>query len=99
MASDIKYLYPKEDVVLIHSRNRLMNCFGERLGGYVLATLRDELNVRVMLGERPALSEKGSIMAGPATVDFSDGNMEEFDLVVCPIRCYSSLYYLQLTLK
>ncbi|KAK0654817.1 hypothetical protein B0T16DRAFT_424041 [Cercophora newfieldiana] len=84
MASDIKDFCPDKDVTLIHSRERLLNGFGERLGAYALAALRDELDVRVLLGERPALPVhviRGG-MAGPAALTFSDGNVEEFDLVI-----------------
>ena len=83
MASDIKDFYPDKDVTLIHSRDRLLNGFGGRLGAYALAVLRDELDVRVLLSERPALPGRRGGIGGPAALTFSDGNVEEFDLVVC----------------
>jgi NAD(P)H-nitrite reductase large subunit len=81
IASDIKSFYPDKDVTLIHSRGQLMNYFGKRLQDYTLTTLRDELKIRVLLNERPKLPPQGN-MATSATLTFSDGSEEQFDLVV-----------------
>lgn len=81
LASDIKDFYPEKDVTLVHSRNNLLNNFGKRLQDYALTALRDELNVRVLLNERPQMPT-GSNMARLATLKFSDMREEKFDLIV-----------------
>ncbi|KAE8385094.1 hypothetical protein BDV23DRAFT_25484 [Aspergillus alliaceus] len=81
LASDIKDFYPGKDVTLIHSRGQLMSHFGKRLQDYTLSALREELKIRVMLNERPKLPGGGS-MARSATLVFSDGHEEQFDLVI-----------------
>lgn len=86
MASDIKDFYPDKEVTLVHSRGRLLSAFGGRLGEFVLRRLRDELGIRVLLNERPEMSGGGS-MVRDATLTFSDGREEEFDLIVRPHTC------------
>ncbi|KAF1993360.1 FAD/NAD(P)-binding domain-containing protein [Amniculicola lignicola CBS 123094] len=80
LASDIKDFYPEKDVTLVHSRSNLLNSFGKRLRDYALTALRDELNVRVLLNERPQMPT-GSNMARSATLKFSDMREEKFDLI------------------
>lgn len=81
LASDFKDFFPTKDVILIHSRDRLMNRFGSRLQDYVLTALRDELKIRILLNERPKLPVGGNF-AQSTSLPFSDGHKEEFDLVV-----------------
>ncbi|OGM48091.1 hypothetical protein ABOM_002890 [Aspergillus bombycis] len=81
LASDIKDFYPDKDVTLIHSRGQLMSHFGTRLQDYTLSALRDELKVRVLLNERPEMPAAGN-MAQSATLTFSDGREEQFDLII-----------------
>ncbi|KAJ4347479.1 hypothetical protein N0V95_005400 [Ascochyta clinopodiicola] len=81
LSSDIKDFYPDKEVTLIHSRGSLLNNFGKRLQDYALAALRDELNVRVLLNERPQMPI-GSNVAHSATLKFSDMHEEKFDLVI-----------------
>jgi NADH dehydrogenase FAD-containing subunit len=84
LASDVKDFYPDKEVTLVHSRDALLNRFGPRLQEYALRALRDELGVRVLLGERPVRPTaygKGSL-ARYATLVFKDGKEEMFDLVV-----------------
>lgn len=81
LVSDIKYFYPDKEVTLIHSRDRLMNHFGKRLGDYALIALKDELKVRVLLNERPTMPAAGNF-ARETFLMFSDGNEEQFDLIV-----------------
>lgn len=81
LAGDIKDFHPDKDVTLIHSRGRLMSHFGPRLGDYTLKALQGELKIRVLLNERPKMPAAGN-MARSATLTFSDGHEEEFDLVV-----------------
>lgn len=81
LSSDIKDFYPNKDVTLIHSRESLMSHFGERLQDYALSALRDELKVRVLLNERPKMPSQGNF-ATSASLTFSDGREEEFDLIV-----------------
>jgi hypothetical protein len=80
MATDIKSYFPKKEVTLIHSRERLLPNFGLRLHEYVLGKL-SEMDVRVVLGERPDLPVPGSSEQGTA-LKFKDGRTEVFDLVV-----------------
>lgn len=84
LSSDIKDFYRDKDVTLIHSHNHLLGYFGKRLQDYALNTLRNELQVRVMLNERPKIPAQGNF-ARSATLTFSDGREEEFDLIVS--RC------------
>ncbi|KAL2831493.1 hypothetical protein BDW59DRAFT_157918 [Aspergillus cavernicola] len=90
LASDIKDFYPGKSVTLVHSRGRLLNRFGERLGEYVLKVLQDGLGVRVLLDERPVMPGGGGMVRG-ATLVFSDGREEGFDLVIgCTGQCPNS---------
>ncbi|KAE8383475.1 hypothetical protein BDV26DRAFT_287661 [Aspergillus bertholletiae] len=81
LASDIKDFYPDKDVTLVHSRAQLMSHFGKRLQDYTLSALRDELKIRVLLNERPKMPAAGN-MARAASLTFSDGREEEFDLII-----------------
>lgn len=81
LSSDIKDFYPGKDVTLIHSRENLMSQFGSRLQDYVLNALRNELDVRVLLNERPKMPAQGNL-ATSAKLTFSDGREEDFDLIV-----------------
>jgi NADH dehydrogenase FAD-containing subunit len=95
LASDIKDFYPGKDVTLVHSRDVLLNRFGPRLQEYALRALRDELGVNVLLGERPVCPTaygKGSL-ARDARLVFRDGQVEEFDLVVCFVLSLRSLFH------
>lgn len=55
-ATDIKSVYPDKDVTLIHSRQRLLPNFDERIHEIARARL-EELGVNLVLGERLALKE------------------------------------------
>ncbi|OBT67914.1 hypothetical protein VE03_02499 [Pseudogymnoascus sp. 23342-1-I1] len=81
LASDIKDFYPDKDVTLIHSRGQLLSHFGKRLQDYALKALEDELKVRVLLNERPMMPTEGR-MARYASLTFSDGHKEKFDLII-----------------
>ncbi|RFU29645.1 hypothetical protein B7463_g6701, partial [Scytalidium lignicola] len=81
LASDIKDFYPDKEVTLIHSRGQLLSNFGKRLQDYALTALRDELEVRVVLNERPKMLTAGNF-AQSASLTFSDGREEQFDLVI-----------------
>ncbi|RYO88690.1 hypothetical protein DL766_004430 [Monosporascus sp. MC13-8B] len=81
LASDIKDFYPDKDVTLIHSHGRLLSHFGKRLGDYALSALQDELKIRVLLNERPQMPATGN-MARSATLTFSGGREEQFDLII-----------------
>ncbi|KFZ23965.1 hypothetical protein V502_01557 [Pseudogymnoascus sp. VKM F-4520 (FW-2644)] len=81
LASDIKDFYPDKDVTLIHSRGQLLSHFGKRLQDYALKALREELKICVLLNERPKMPA-GESMARSATLTFSDGRKEKFDLII-----------------
>ncbi|OJJ07398.1 hypothetical protein ASPVEDRAFT_142636 [Aspergillus versicolor CBS 583.65] len=83
LAADIKDVFPDKEVTLVHSRDGVLNRFGKRLQEYTLSTLREVLNVRVLLNERPKIP-RGEALVKAATLQFSDGREEEFDLI---IRC------------
>ncbi|KAL2869639.1 NAD(P)/FAD-dependent oxidoreductase [Aspergillus lucknowensis] len=83
LASDIKDFYQDKEVTLVHSRDQLLNRFGPRLQDHTLTALRNELGVRVLLGERPRLPSGGeSSMTRNARLVFKDGREEAFDLVI-----------------
>ncbi|KFY47074.1 hypothetical protein V495_02114 [Pseudogymnoascus sp. VKM F-4514 (FW-929)] len=81
LASDIKDFYPGKDVTLVHSRGEILSHFGKRLQDYALEALKDELKIRVLLNERPKMPAGGS-MARSASLTFSDGHEEKFDLII-----------------
>lgn len=81
LSSDIKDFYPGKDVTLIHSRDNLISQFGHRLRDYVLDALRNGLQVRVLLNERPKMPPQGNLATSSKLI-FSHGREEEFDLVV-----------------
>ncbi|KAJ7922839.1 hypothetical protein B0H13DRAFT_1981952 [Mycena leptocephala] len=81
LATDIKSFYPEKDVTLIHSRGQILNTFGKRLHDHVLPVLRDELDIRVLLNERPQLPRDRALLKA-TTLTFSDGHEEPFDLTI-----------------
>ncbi|KAF2721086.1 FAD/NAD(P)-binding domain-containing protein [Polychaeton citri CBS 116435] len=80
LASDIAEVYPQKNVVLIHSRNQILNQFGKRLHDYVMTKLRD-LNIRVLLNERPDLDMTDGLLTA-ASLTFSNDVTEQFDLII-----------------
>lgn len=88
LASDIKSFYPDKSVTLIHSRDQLLSHFGKRLQDYTLSVLRDELQIRVLLNERPKLPAG---MARSACLTFSDGREKQFDLTVSNTSALASV--------
>jgi NADH dehydrogenase FAD-containing subunit len=87
LATDIKSFYPEKDVTLIHSRGQILNTFGKRLHDHVLPVLRDELDIRVLLNERPQLPRDRALLKA-TTLTFSDGHEEPFDLTVSIPRAH-----------
>lgn len=75
LASDIKDFHPEKSVVLLHSRDRLLPSFGERLHQYVTKRL-DEMGVEVWLNER------AQIVEGSHALKLKQGKEETFDLIV-----------------
>ncbi|KAH8699226.1 putative amid-like NADH oxidoreductase [Talaromyces proteolyticus] len=75
VATDIKYFYPEKEVTIVHSRDRLLHRFGPRLHEYVLSQMQ-EMRIHVRLKERPL------IMREENTLLFSNGEREEYDLVL-----------------
>ncbi|EUC39817.1 hypothetical protein COCMIDRAFT_41750 [Bipolaris oryzae ATCC 44560] len=75
LASDIKDFHAEKSVVLLHSRDRLLPSFGERLHQYVMKRL-GEMGVEVWLNERP------QILEGSQTLKLTSGEEETFDLVI-----------------
>lgn len=79
LSADIKSFYEDKEVVLIHSRDRLLSNFGKRLHEVVLGKL-GILGVNVLLGERPVIL--GNNKWESTELKFRDGRSETFDLVV-----------------
>jgi NADH dehydrogenase FAD-containing subunit len=75
VASDIKDVYPEKNVVLLHSRDRLLPSFGERLHEYVTQRL-GEMGVEIWFNERPQIVERSQ------TLKLKTGKEESFDLIV-----------------
>ncbi|KAH8656586.1 oxidoreductase [Tricladium varicosporioides] len=80
LAGDISTFHSKDgksekEIVLVHSRDRLLSNFGERLGLYVEEKVR-KLGIEVVLGERPVVGE------GREELIFGDGRRERFDLII-----------------
>ncbi|PVH96108.1 FAD/NAD(P)-binding domain-containing protein [Periconia macrospinosa] len=73
LAADVKTFYPDSDVTLIHSRDQLLPNFGKRLHDHVTLVF-EQLGIRILLNERPEL--------GSNTLAFSNGGVENFDLVI-----------------
>ena len=82
LSADIKSFYEDKKVVLIHSRERLLSSFGERLHEFVVGKL-GALGVDVLLGERPEVPGDGKWQS--AVLTFKDERRQMFDLVVCII--------------
>jgi NADH dehydrogenase FAD-containing subunit len=82
LAADIKSFYNKKEVVLVHSRERLLPTFGNgnALHEYIFEKLRT-LRVKVILGERPVLAKRTGFSYDTDLL-FKDGRREMFDLVV-----------------
>ncbi|KAH6665721.1 putative amid-like NADH oxidoreductase [Halenospora varia] len=81
LAGDISTFHSKDgksekEIVLVHSRDRLLNNFGERLGLYVEEKMK-KLGVEVVLGERPVIGSEGR-----EELVFGDGRRERFDLII-----------------
>ncbi|KAH7394626.1 putative amid-like NADH oxidoreductase [Pyrenochaeta sp. MPI-SDFR-AT-0127] len=89
LSSDIKSAYPDKEVVLVHSRERLLNGFGERLSQFVKTKLED-MSVRVMLQERPQIAAwavdgagvKDGNVQDNGNLVFEGGRTEDFDLII-----------------
>lgn len=97
LSADIKSAFPTKEIVLVHSKERLLNSFGERLSGFVLGKLED-LGVRVMLGQRPVVPpvkvdgltiNYAGGQGKDGRLSFTDGRTEEFDLIVSFLMCYN----------
>ncbi|KAI9732626.1 MAG: hypothetical protein M1834_003962 [Cirrosporium novae-zelandiae] len=88
LACDIKSYHPGKRVVLVHSREKLLNRFGDRLHAYAIKALQ-ELGVEVVLSERPEIPkanvEGGGSIITPTTMTLhfkSNGKTETFDLIL-----------------
>ncbi|KAH7409393.1 oxidoreductase [Cadophora sp. MPI-SDFR-AT-0126] len=79
LATDIKTFWPEKRVTLVHSRERILSSFGERLHGYVMEKL-DVLGIEVVLKERPTTPKSSSWE--PMELEFKDGGKRKFDLVI-----------------
>ncbi|KAJ5026353.1 hypothetical protein PSV08DRAFT_370510 [Bipolaris maydis] len=75
LASDIKGFHPEKNVVLLHSRERLLPSFGERLHQHVTKRL-GEMGVEVWFNQRPQIVE------GSHTLKLKQGEEETFDLII-----------------
>lgn len=82
LVTDIKGWYPEKDLMLVHSRDRLLHVYGPRLHGRAMEEM-DKLGITVKLGERPQVRFDGDEKTGEnATLVFPSGQVEKFGLVV-----------------
>lgn len=79
LAADIVTFSPGKKVTVVHSRDRILSSFGERLHDFVMGKL-EKIGVEVVLGERPVLEKSGNWE--PMELEFKDGSKRVFDLVV-----------------
>ncbi|KAJ9614435.1 hypothetical protein H2200_002571 [Cladophialophora chaetospira] len=78
VAGDIKSRYPEKNVTLVHSREHLLNSFGEKL--HVRAkTALEELGVELYLGERVVT---GLDLEGPGKVALRGGKVLQCDFLI-----------------
>ncbi|KAH7354537.1 oxidoreductase [Plectosphaerella cucumerina] len=89
LSTDIRSVYPNKEILLIHSRDRLLTNFGKRLSDFVESKL-ESMSIKVMLGERPKLATGND---GKSTVGsdekqetgmlvFKDNRKLSFDLII-----------------
>jgi apoptosis-inducing factor 2 len=83
LAGDIKSKYSDKTVVLVHSRERLLNAFGKALS-YKAKTALEGLGVELHLGERLI---SGLDLQGPGEVMLRSGKVLPCDLVVLFSLC------------
>lgn len=75
LAADIKSFYPRKDVTIVHSRERLLSRFRPRLHDYVYKNLKD-MGINIILKERPQVTK------GKNCLTFLNGETQEYDLIV-----------------
>lgn len=83
MSTDIKEIYPDKRVVLVHSRQNVMNRFHPKLHG-IIAERAKELDIELVLGSRVKLPEGGFPTDGSTfDVQLVDGRkLENFDFAI-----------------
>ncbi|KAL3429227.1 hypothetical protein BDV09DRAFT_190319 [Aspergillus tetrazonus] len=85
----IQYANHIAKVDLVHSRAQLLPKFGPRLHEHVYKAMK-QLNIDVVLGERPQLSGNG-VDAEPGRLSFKDGRTAKYDLPIpCTGQCPNS---------
>ena len=80
VAGDVKSKYPEKDVTLVHSREHLLNSFGEGLHTKVNPAF-EELGIHLHLGQRVV---SGLGQEGPGELTLKNGKTLPFDLLVRP---------------
>lgn len=78
IAADIKDKYPEKETTLIHSRERLLNHFGPKLG-LAAKTALEDLGVKLLLGHRVTAGEPQD-----GCVQLDTGKQIVCDELVCP---------------
>ena len=86
LAGDIASYYPKKDVTLIHSRERLLPRFGRKLHEHVFDVF-SKLGVRMILGQRPRLSNNAGDEKG-GSLKYSDGRIQTYNLIVSCVKVF-----------
>ncbi|KAJ3453722.1 hypothetical protein MRS44_017969 [Fusarium solani] len=89
LSTDIKSVFPHKDVLLVHSRERLLTNFGERLSNYVESKM-EKMGIQVVLRERPQIlptMAKGAEVGHggiqeSGVLQFQGGKQAEFDLII-----------------
>ncbi|EFW99617.1 amid-like NADH oxidoreductase [Grosmannia clavigera kw1407] len=82
MATDLKEIYPEKEVILIHSRTKLMPLYHEALSDLIKDRFK-ELGVKLVAGSRVIVPEGGFPRDGkPTEVKLLDGTSVSADLVI-----------------
>ncbi|EXJ87843.1 hypothetical protein A1O1_04770 [Capronia coronata CBS 617.96] len=83
LATDIKSVYPTKCVSLIHSHDRLLPSFGQRVQDYATKEVKD-MGVDVILQARPTILKQltAEPEANSIRLRFENGREEDFDLVI-----------------
>ncbi|RMJ17322.1 hypothetical protein CDV36_003024 [Fusarium kuroshium] len=82
MASDLKQVYPEKNVTLVHSRDRLMPLYHEKMDATIRARF-EELGVNLVTGSRAVVPSGGFPTEGEnLEVELKDGRKIPADLII-----------------
>ncbi len=81
LSTDIKETYPEKEVILVHSRSKMMNRFHDGLDRLCQERLK-ELGVEMVLGKRVVIPNGGWDDNNTKTVELIDGTTISGDLII-----------------